>query len=51
MPSDLALKATSFPADKRSRLWSDLTRAYKRCTGYQRGTGRAIPLVLLDPAS
>jgi deazaflavin-dependent oxidoreductase (nitroreductase family) len=36
-------------ADERTRLWPQVTAAYKGYAGYQRKTDRKIPLVLLDP--
>ena len=37
--------------EERARIWPELTAAYAHYAGYQRKTGREIPLVLLDPIS
>lgn len=37
-------------AEERTRLWPQVTAAYKGYAGYQEKTDREIPLVLLTPA-
>lgn len=43
------MKATIASADERTRLWPEVTKAYKGYAGYQEKTDREIPLVLLTP--
>ncbi|MHA6793118.1 nitroreductase/quinone reductase family protein [Pseudonocardia bannensis] len=40
---------TTGVGDGRERLWSRLTAAHANYAGYQRRTGRPIPVVVLDP--
>ena len=43
------MRARVATAEEKARLWGAVTSAYKGYAGYQRRTGRDIPLVLLTP--
>jgi deazaflavin-dependent oxidoreductase (nitroreductase family) len=45
----VALVARIANAEQRARLWPIITAKYSNYAGYQKKTGREIPLVLLQP--
>jgi deazaflavin-dependent oxidoreductase (nitroreductase family) len=44
------MRARIATPEERTRLWPQVTAAYKGYAGYQRKTDREIPLVLLEPS-
>jgi deazaflavin-dependent oxidoreductase (nitroreductase family) len=43
------LRARTASADEKELLWPQIVRAYKGYGGYQRKTGRDIPVVICEP--
>jgi deazaflavin-dependent oxidoreductase (nitroreductase family) len=48
---DEKMRARTATSEERTRLWPQVTAAYKGYAGYQQKTDREIPLVILEPAS